>query len=119
MAAVSGPPGQERGAATLLAVSFLGVLVLVGSALAVVGGMVVAHREAQSAADLAALAGASAVTDGEEPCPAAARLAADNDARLQECTVDGPEVTVEVTVAGPRWLGQTHDLAARARAGPG
>jgi secretion/DNA translocation related TadE-like protein len=111
--------GRERGAATVLAVSFLGVLLLVGSALAVVGAMVVAHRNAQSAADLAALAGAGAIADGGDPCPAAARLAAHNDARLQECTVTALEVTVEVTVTGPRWLGQPHDLTARARAGPG
>jgi secretion/DNA translocation related TadE-like protein len=111
--------GRERGAATVLAVSFLGVLLLVGSALAVVGAMVVAHRNAQSAADLAALAGAGAIADGGDPCPAAAMLAAHNDARLQECTVTALEVTVEVTVTGPRWLGQPHDLTARARAGPG
>ena len=109
---------SERGAATLLAVSFLGVLLLVGSALAVVGGLVVAHRTAQSAADLAALAGAAAIVDGVDPCPAAARLAADNGARLQRCTVVSREVTVEVTVPGPRWLGQSHDLTAQGRAGP-
>jgi secretion/DNA translocation related TadE-like protein len=113
------PPGDERGAATVLAVSFLGVLLLVGGALAVVGGMVVAHRTAQSAADLAALAGAGAISDGAEPCRAAAGMAAANGARLLSCSVTSREVTVEVTVPGPRWLGQPHDLTARARAGPG
>lgn len=108
----------DRGAATVLAVSFLGVLVLVGAALGVVGAMVVAHRSAQSAADLAALAGAGAVADGADPCAAAASLAADNGARLHRCTVTVRDVTVEVTVPGPRWLGQPHDLTARARAGP-
>jgi secretion/DNA translocation related TadE-like protein len=110
---------HERGAATVLAVAFLGVLLLVGSALAVVGAMVVAHRTAQSAADLAALAGAGAIAHGDDPCPAAARFAAGNGARLLTCSVTAREVTVEVVVPGPRWLGQPHDLAARARAGPG
>lgn len=119
MGAVTGRRAGERGAATLLAVSFLGVLLLVGGALAVVGAMVVAHRTAQSAADLSALAAGDALADGAEPCPAAARLAADNGALLRECTVSGREVTVLVTVAGPRWLGQPHDLTGRARAGPG
>lgn len=118
MAAVSQHHLGERGAATVLAVSFLGVLLLVGSALAVVGAMVVAHRSAQSAADLAALAGAAAVVEGTEPCQAATRVAVANDARLTACTVTARVVTVEVTVAGPRWLGQPHDLTARARAGP-
>lgn len=109
----------EGGAATLLAVSMMGVLLLVGSALSVVGAMVVAHRSAQSAADLAALAGAGAVADGADPCVAAAAVAADNGARLDGCAVAGRDVVVEVTVTGPRWLGQPHDLGARARAGPG
>jgi secretion/DNA translocation related TadE-like protein len=119
VAAVSGQGSEERGAATVLAVSLLGVLLLVGCALAVVGAMVVAHRTAQSAADLAALAGAGAITDGADPCPAAARVATANDARLEDCAVTAREITVVVTVAGPRWLGQPHDLTARARAGPG
>lgn len=109
----------EKGAATLLAISFVGVLVLVGGALSVVAAMVVAHRSAQSAADLAALAGAEAVAGGADPCAGAATVAAANGAALDTCRVAGREVTVQVTVPGPRWLGQPHDLAARARAGPG
>ena len=117
MAALTGRAG-ERGAATVLAVSFLGVLVLVGAALGVVGAMVVAHRSAQSAADLAALAAAGALADGGDACAAASRLAGANGARLDSCAVSVREVTVQVTVPGPRWLGQPHDLSAQARAGP-
>jgi secretion/DNA translocation related TadE-like protein len=96
----------------------MGVLLLVGAALAVVGAMVVAHRSAQSAADLAALAGAEAIAEGAEPCGPAATVAAANGAALDGCAVSGRELLVEVTVPGPRWLGQPHDLSARARAGP-
>lgn len=110
---------RERGAATVLVVACLGLLLLVGCALAVVAAMVTAHRSAQAAADLAALAGAGAVQDARDPCAAAAAVAADNGARLVRCSVAGDDVTVEVEVTGPRWLGQPHDLAARARAGPG
>ena len=117
-AAVTRRTARDRGAATLLAVAFLGVLLLLGAALGVVGAMVVAHRQAQSAADLAALAGADAGATGADPCAVAAELAADNGARLARCSVADREVTVEVTVSGPRWLGQPHDLTARARAGP-
>ena len=49
---------DQRGSATLLVLAMAGVLLLVGSALGVVAAMVRAHRVAQSAADLAALAGA-------------------------------------------------------------
>jgi len=109
---------DERGAATVLAIAFLGVLLLVGAALGVVAAMVGAHRMAQSAADLGALAGAAAAADGADPCAAAARVAVANGAELTACRSAGREVRVEVTVTGPRWLGQRGDLVAEARAGP-
>lgn len=109
---------SERGSATLFAVAVVGLLVLVGAALGVVAAMVHAHRAAQSAADLAALAGAEALTRGSDPCSTAAAMAGANDARLDSCTVEGSDVRLVVTVAGPHWLGQRHDLSAQARAGP-
>lgn len=111
-------PQPEHGASTVLAVSFLAVLLLLGSALGVAAAMVVAHRSAQSAADLAALAAAAAAADGADPCVAASGIAARNRARLLSCAVTGREVVLEVSVSGPRWLGQSHDLTGRARAGP-
>jgi secretion/DNA translocation related TadE-like protein len=110
---------DERGAASLLAVALLSVLLLVGTALGVVAAMVWAHRAAQSAADLSALAGAADLQEGEDACVAAARIAGANRANLTSCRVHGEEVVVEVMVPGPRWLGQDADLSARARAGPG
>jgi secretion/DNA translocation related TadE-like protein len=95
-----------------------GVLVLLGAALAVVSAMVVAHRAAQSAADLAALAGARGAAAGRDACAVAVETASANGARLTACGVSGRVVDVEVEVRGPHWLGQSADLAARARAGP-
>jgi secretion/DNA translocation related TadE-like protein len=109
---------RDRGSATLPAVACLGVLLLVGAALGVATAMVRAHRSAQSAADLAALAGATAAGRGGDPCAAAAELAERNGARLAGCVVDGRDVRVVVTAAGPHWLGQRADLSAQARAGP-
>ncbi|WP_408897715.1 Rv3654c family TadE-like protein [Nocardioides sp. R1-1] len=116
-------PRGQRGAATLLVVAMAGVLLLVGAATGVVGALVVAHRRAQAAADLSALAGAGSLAgtgngSGRAPCVVAAQVAEANGARLGSCRVDGGEVVVEVRVAGPRWLGQDQDLAAAARAGP-
>ena len=110
---------DQRGSATLFAVSCLSVLLLLGAALGVVTAMVRAHRAAQSTADLAALAAADAVGTGRDPCTAGAAVAAANDARLASCDLAGREATVTVTVAGPHWLGQVADLSADARAGPG
>jgi secretion/DNA translocation related TadE-like protein len=115
---VSRCPGQH-GSATVLVVAFAGVLMLLGAALGVVAAMVAAHRVAQSAADLAALAGAQGLVSGLDGCGQAADVARANGARLTTCHVAGDVVTVTVTAPGPRWLGQGADLAAEARAGPG
>jgi secretion/DNA translocation related TadE-like protein len=110
---------DEHGSAVPLAVACLGLLLMLGSALGVVAAMVVDHRHAQGAADLAALSGAADLARGGDGCSAAGRTAADNDAQLTECHVEGSDLRVAVTVAGPRWLGSHGDLAAQARAGPG
>ncbi len=90
----------------LFAVACLSVLLLVGAALGVVAAMVHAHRVAQSAADLAALAAASAVGRGGDACAAAGRIAAANGAGL-----DG--------VPGVRPRGRGHASGRRAAlAGP-
>jgi secretion/DNA translocation related TadE-like protein len=95
-----------------------GLLLLLGAALAVVTAMVAAHRGAQSAADLVALAAARGVAAGGDGCDVARRIALANGARLASCAVSGRVVDVEVEVPGPHWLGQTADLSARSRAGP-
>ncbi len=109
---------HERGSATLFAIACLSVLVLLAAALGVVAAMVRAHRVAQSAADLAALAVADAVGSGRDPCAAGVAVAEANDARLVSCDLDGRDATVTVTAVGPHWLGQVADLSADARAGP-
>lgn len=111
-------PERDRGAATLLVVALAGVLLLIGAAAGVVGALVVGHRRAQAAADLAALAGAVALQSGDDPCGAARSVAQANDATLEACVVHGSVITVDVVVAGPRWWGQDRDLTAAARAGP-
>lgn len=115
--AARGGARDERGGVTLFAVACAGLLILLGAALSVVAAMLVAHRTAQSAADLAALGAADAVSRGD-PCGRAAFLAQANGAALTGCEVAGQVVTVTVVVAGPRWLGQDSDLEAEARAGP-
>ena len=100
-------------------VACVGLLLLVGAALGVVAALVRAHRNAQAAADLAALAGASALSRGGDACTAGASIARANGGRLTSCEVVGRTTTMRVTVTGPRWLGQVADLAGEARAGPG
>jgi secretion/DNA translocation related TadE-like protein len=108
----------ERGSATPFAVACLGLLVLLAAALGVVSAMVHAQRRAQSAADLAALAAAQSLARGADGCAAAVRISGANGAALTSCEVSGREVRLRVEVTGPRWLGQSADLEAEARAGP-
>jgi len=108
----------ERGAATLLVVALLGALLFCGAALGVVQALFEANRHAQSAADLAALAGARALVDGADGCAAAGHSAARNGVALLSCDVSGSTVTVRLQAHGPRWLGQAEDVTATARAGP-
>jgi secretion/DNA translocation related TadE-like protein len=103
----------------LLAVALLGFLLLMTAALGVVAAIVVAHRRAQAAADLAALAGATALQRAADACGEAGTVAAANEARLSSCQVVGQDVVVAVQVDGPHWLGQHGSLSAMARAGPG
>lgn len=114
------PTEDQRGAATVLVMAMTGVLLLVGAAAGVVGALVVAHRQAQASADLAALAGAAALAgQGGDACRSASAVALANGGELRSCRVLGADVLVEVVVAGPRWLGQDEDLVGTARAGPG
>lgn len=108
---------DERGAATVVAIGLLGLLVLVAGTCAGVTALVLSHRRAQVAADLAALAGAAALQRGADPCAAAATIAQRQDARVSQCLVDGPDVVVVTGVRVLPALGGT-ELPARARAGP-
>ena len=112
----------DRGGATVLVVAMAGVLMFVMLGMAAVGGLVTAQRRAQAAADLAALAGASAlaaVSGPKGPCAAADRVASRNAAVLDACTPDGRAIRVTVSVPGPDVPWREVRVTAEARAGPG
>jgi secretion/DNA translocation related TadE-like protein len=109
---------DQRGVATVIGLCMASVLMTIGLAAAWVGGTVVQHRAAQSAADLSALAGARAVQRGESGCAAAAAIAVANAATLSRCDVIGDHVWVDVEVPGPALLGKVPRLGGRAHAGP-
>lgn len=109
---------SEDGAGTVLAVAVLGVLVTVAIAAGGVVGVIASHRTAQSAADLAALAGAAALQDGGDACQQAAVIARRNQARLLTCRVQQWNVAVVVVANTARLPGGALDLQARGHAGP-
>lgn len=107
--------GDERGAATVVAVGLVGAIVLVASVFVPALGAFVMSQRAANAADAAALAAADAsagIVTGV-PCERAADLASRNGAMLASCTLDGPvaDVSVHADVLG-------FAVSARARAGP-
>jgi secretion/DNA translocation related TadE-like protein len=114
-----GALGDDRGSATVLVLAIGLVTVLVAIAAAAVGGAIVARHRAQTAADLAALAGALDSLDGVEvACARAGEIAAGNGGHLTACDVDGLDVvvTVEARPTGLSAIGGT--ARASARAGP-
>ena len=114
---------SDRGAATVLTLALSLVLLSAGFVgLALVQVHLVATH-VQTAADLAAIAGAQAL---EDPCHRAAQIAAANGVEITGCTLDGTDVVVQVHVQAPpmlermaRLTGQDADsIVAVARAGP-
>lgn len=119
------PVRDQRGSGTVLALLVLALVLLATAISAGLGAMVLAHRRAQTAADLAALAGA-AVTGpggaefGGRACPRAESIARANGADLIGCEERSGVVGVTVAVGLPLRLPGTGDhVLARARAGPG
>ena len=109
---------NDRGVATVF--MCMGVaLVLVMTALAIhLGAAVLARQRAETAADLAALAGAALVMQGPDlVCADVVRVAGANGATVDSCVVQGTDVLVSVVArvqAGPI----SGTVSARARAGP-
>ncbi len=107
----------ERGSGSLLAL--LGIAIVVPCTIAAlsVSSLWLARERAASAADLGALAGASAMVAGGEPCAAVERIVAANGASLRSCRVDGAAVLVEAEVRVAEPFGIELSLPAVARAG--
>ncbi|WP_089908200.1 Rv3654c family TadE-like protein [Lentzea albida] len=107
-------PGCERGSAAVSGVVAMLLLIIVAVGGAWIGSAVVARHRVTGAADLAALAAAARLTEGDESaCEQAKRVASEHRAELTDCAVNGWEVVVgvsSVTPFGP--------VSARARAGP-
>jgi len=107
----------DRGSATVWALAIGLALLAAGLAGATVGAAHVARHQAQAAADLGALAGASHAYAGPTAaCDRAREIVTANGGWLTECHQDGLDVVVTVEV---RPAGVPSGVAtASARAGP-
>ena len=94
---------DERGSGTLLVVAGVVLAAVAASVLVLVGIALTGIQRVRSAADLVALSAATAQANGDEPCVAAAQLAAANQVELRDCRAAGDllDFVVTVTVAAP------------------
>ncbi|WP_264029431.1 Rv3654c family TadE-like protein [Cellulosimicrobium sp. SH8] len=112
---------EERGAGTVLVLGIVAAVLVLALGLAALAHAQAARGAAQTGADLAALAAATAARDGWDPCGRAREVAARNAAAVTTCAEQGGGVvrvdvasTAGVTVLGVALGGAT----AAARAGP-
>ncbi len=98
---------RERGSGAVLGLAAIGVIITALIALLMVGAAVLARQQAQSAADLGAVAGAQELKAGASAgvaCSRATKFVEVNGANVDECTVSGavsPEIgpTVRLRVS--------------------
>lgn len=112
---------RERGSGTVLAVAAIGVLLALTLTGLQLGAAATAAHRARSAADLAALAGASAIQHGgADACATSSAVASRNGAQTLGCSLGAGE-SVSVRVSTPvaiQWPGIPDRAVASARAGP-
>lgn len=110
---------DDRGVATVWAAGAIAVLVSTAVFGLHLGQAMVARHQAESAADLAALAGAAEVVAGEQYACAQARRVTDRmRVQLASCRMSGLDVLVGTTTQPRGWLGGLGVAMGRARAGP-
>lgn len=108
----------DRGNATVLAAIGGAALLAVLIVALQIGGAVIARHRAESAADLAVLAGAADLLSGNgSGCDTAGSVAAANGATMVSCAPDGDDLLVAVSLP-IRWGPVDAAAGARARAGP-
>lgn len=98
---------------TVTSAGIVTAVIALAMTVALIGSSVADTHRAQVAAELAAVAGATALYQGVDPCTVAERTAQLNAATLEHCLlIDGH---VQTSTAIPR---TTHKATGHARAGP-
>lgn len=113
-----GRADDDTGAMTVATAFAVAAILALAVAVLLIGRAAVAAHSARSAADLAALAAAHALREGEDACGVASGIAVANRARLAVCTIDGDDVVTRAEVAVDLGLLGSRTASAVARAGP-
>ena len=114
------PGRNDEGFSTVAGAAVVAALAVLLVGALYVGAAVLARHRAQSAADLSALAAASAQLDGDDGCAAARSLVSAQEGApvIDRCVVDGDDVQVWVTVSVRLGRLGVKEAVAVARAGP-
>ena len=116
---MTAPTEGDRGAATVWAAGAVAVLMSMAVFGLHLGTAMVARHHVESAADLAALAGAGMTVAGEGyACTQVRRVTDRMRVQLSSCRTHGWDVLVEVVTRPAGWLGDLGTATGRARAGP-
>lgn len=91
-------PRDERGSGSMLMMGVCVVVMMLGAVAMIICGYLIAGHRARAAADLAALSGATAASQGTDPCAAARRNAEAHRARITGCERVGDQIDFVVTV---------------------
>ncbi len=105
---------DDRGSGPAAVLAWTALASLILAVVMALGIVHVTQARAASAADLAAVSAADALSAGGDPCPVAARVAAANGAALGSCSVHGQDVVVSVEMPAGRF----GTVSVSARAGP-
>jgi secretion/DNA translocation related TadE-like protein len=109
----------DRGVATVWVAGFIAVLVSIAMLGMHLGKAIGARHHAESAADLAALAGAATMIAGERyACDQVRRVTDRMGVRLVSCHLHSWDVQVDIEARPAGWIGGLGSAVGRARAGP-
>lgn len=110
--------GDDRGGASVIGCAVMAALIAITATLLHVGSVVVTRHRAQAAADLAAIAVASALDRGVVgACEAADPITSRMYVRVRRCEIDGWYAVLEVTAPVSSFFDGA-EARAVARAGP-
>ena len=110
---------RDRGSMTIWVAATMALIWLVATGALAYGTVVIGRHRVETAADLAALAGAGRVADGQATaCVVAATVSARNGGELGTCRLIGDDIQVLVTRRVGLGRPGVHTATAAARAGP-
>ncbi|BDR53776.1 hypothetical protein KIM372_16830 [Bombiscardovia nodaiensis] len=108
---------SDSGSGTVMGLMLIAIVALALVLVTTAGNIIICKSRASTAADAAALAGASALDEGSsDPCAQATKVASANKGSLTACRLKEQDVEVDVQV--PTQVPFVSFVTAGARAGP-